>query len=551
MKIITRPWRQILTREVFWSATAILVYLALAKLLIHLLTANNYGYMVDEFYWLAMGQHPDFGYVDVPPLVAYVGAVWRFLFGASMFAIRTLPAFAGAVMVFFAGLLAREMGGGRFAQSITALLVLAAPAWLAINSIFAYDPFDQLGSIILFYLLVRLIKKETPRRWIGLGIMAGMGIMTKLTMLFTAVALVLGLLASPGLKSSRLLRAGRKSFLTKWPWLAAGIAILLCTPYIIWQWVHGWPLITYWRGYTTNRMWVGTSSGLPQFLGGLLWDLNPIMFPVLLLGFCYLLFHPEVKKYRPLGLGFLILLTFYSFVKLNPRLLVSACFPGLAAGAIWLEKIIIGAATTSSARGKGTFKLTPWLVRVYLGVVLISSVLLAPLFLPFLPIGALEKYEAAAPRFIRGSFMIPGNEIPLHFAFRFGWPELVEKVAEVYHRLPEAEREHCAIWTEFYWQAGAIDLLGKKYGLPNAISTHLSYYFWGPDPGRTGVDHEIVIFLGKNYTLFTDFDEMSEVDYLIGNPLGIGGLSKYLPVFICRKPKRPLKEIWPKRGSFN
>jgi 4-amino-4-deoxy-L-arabinose transferase-like glycosyltransferase len=111
------PKNKLLSRAVLLGATAILVYLALVKLIIHLLTANNYGYFVDEFYWMDMAKHLDFGYVDVPPLVAYIGAVWRFLFGASMFAIRILPALAGAVMVFFAGLLAREMGGGRFAQS--------------------------------------------------------------------------------------------------------------------------------------------------------------------------------------------------------------------------------------------------------------------------------------------------------------------------------------------------------------------------------------------------------------------------------------------------
>ena len=177
------PKIKLLSRTVLLGATAILVYLALVKLIIHLLTANNYGYDGDEFYWLAIGQHLDFGYVDVPPLVAYIGAVWRFLFGTSLFAIHILPALAGAVMVFFAGLLAREMGGGRFAQSVTALLVLVAPFWLKMNSMFTYDPFDQLCSIILFYLIVRLIKEETPRRWIGLGIMAGLGIMTKLTMI--------------------------------------------------------------------------------------------------------------------------------------------------------------------------------------------------------------------------------------------------------------------------------------------------------------------------------------------------------------------------------
>lgn len=542
---------KLLSRAVLLGATAILIYMALVKLIIHLLTANNYGYYVDEFYWLAMAKHLDFGYVDVTPLVAYVGAAWRFLFGASMFAIRILPSLAGAVMVFFAGLLAREMGGGRFAQSVAALLVLVTPAWLMVDSLFTYDSFDQLCSIILFYLIVRLIKEETPRRWIGLGIMAGLGIMTKVTMVFTVGALVLALLASPGLKSSGLKSPGRKSFLTKWPWLAAGIAILLCTPYIIWQWVHGWPLITYCQGYTVNRFLFlggGTSQGLLQFFGGLLLALNPF-----LLGLYYLLFHQEGKKYRPLGLSFLVLLIFYIYRMsvLAPKFLVSAYFPLLAAGVVWLEKIIIGAATSSQAllRRKGTFRLTPWLVRVYLGVILISSALLAPLSLPLLPIDAFKKYEAATQRFIMGSHNYQEAELPLQFAFRFGWPELVRKVAEVYHGLPEAEQKKCVILTEFYGHAGAIDLLGKEYGLPNAISTHLSYYFWGPYPNQTGIDPEVVILLGKNYTLFTNFYEVIEADYLMGNPLG-SVLSKNLPIFVCRKPKRPLKEVWPSLANF-
>jgi 4-amino-4-deoxy-L-arabinose transferase-like glycosyltransferase len=541
------PKNKLLSRAVLLGTTAILIYLALVKLIIHLLTANNYGYFVDEFYWLAMAKHLDFGYVDVTPLVAYVGAGWRLLFGASLLSIRILPALAGAVMVFFAGLLAREMGGGRFAQGFTALLVLTAPIWLMFNSLFAYDPFDQLCSIILFYLIVRLIKKETPRRWIGLGIMAGLGILTKQTMVFTVGALVLSILASPG----------RKSFLTKWPWLAAGIAILLCTPYTIWQWVHGWPLITYSQGYTVNRFMFlvsGNSRGLLQFLWGSLLSFNPFLLPVLLLGLCYLLFYPEGKKYRPLGLSFLVLLIFYICVKLGPlapKFLISTCFPLLAASVVWLEKIINGAAPSSRERGKGTFRLTPWLVRAYLGVILIFSLILAPLALPVLPIDALKKYEAVTPRFITETFTM-GTELPLQFAFRFGWPELVQKVAEIYHRLPEAEQKKCVILTEFYGHAGAIDLLGKKYGLPNAISTHLSYYFWGTDPDRTGVDPEVAIVV--SFSLYSRlpnavFDEVTLMGFTTSNPL-CSVLSKNLPIFVCRKPKRPLKEIWPRLANF-
>ena len=127
MNIINHFKTKFWTRHFLWCDNAILIYLALAKLVIHLLTSTGYGYFGDELYWQAMAKHLDFGYVDVPPLVAYLAAISRFLLGTSLFAIHLLPAIAGAVMVYFAGLTARELGGGRFAQWFSALTVLAAP----------------------------------------------------------------------------------------------------------------------------------------------------------------------------------------------------------------------------------------------------------------------------------------------------------------------------------------------------------------------------------------------------------------------------------------
>ena len=114
--------------------------------------------------------------MDVPPLVPLLTACSNFLFGASLFAIHIIPAIAGGVMVVFAGLITRELGGGRFAQWFTALMVITAPIWLVLNSWFAYDPFDQMLTAIFFYFVLLINKKETPGRWILLGIIAGIQI---------------------------------------------------------------------------------------------------------------------------------------------------------------------------------------------------------------------------------------------------------------------------------------------------------------------------------------------------------------------------------------
>jgi 4-amino-4-deoxy-L-arabinose transferase-like glycosyltransferase len=145
--------------------------------------------------------------------------------------------------IYFAGLTARELGGGRIAQWFAALTMLTAPYLLTINSAFTYDPFDQLCTIILFYLVVRIINEETPKKWLLLGIVAGIGVMTKLSMLFTCGALTISLLVT----------SRQKSFLTVWPWLAALIAAFVGIPYLVWQSVHGWPLITYWHNYALEN----------------------------------------------------------------------------------------------------------------------------------------------------------------------------------------------------------------------------------------------------------------------------------------------------------
>src|SRR5687767_12694247 len=170
------------------GATAILVYLALFKLLLHLFTADNYGYFRDELYYVAAGEHLDLGYVDFPPLVAIVAAFTRSLFGDSLLALHFFPALAGAAVVVLAGLIARELGGGRFAQGLAALATLIAPTLLVFGTWLSMDAFDQLWWVLATYVLVRIFKLDQPRLWLVFGLVAGLGLLTKLTMLYLGLA---------------------------------------------------------------------------------------------------------------------------------------------------------------------------------------------------------------------------------------------------------------------------------------------------------------------------------------------------------------------------
>lgn len=172
-------------RALLSGGTAVLL-LAFVKLLVHLLTANNYGYFRDELYYIAAGERLAPGYVDFPPFVALVTALVHATLGDSLLALRLLPALAGAAVVVLAGLMARELGGGRFAQGLAALAVLVAPNFLVFGTFVSMDAFDQLFQVSAAYVLLVILKRDRPRLWLLFGLFAGLGLLTKVTMLFSA-----------------------------------------------------------------------------------------------------------------------------------------------------------------------------------------------------------------------------------------------------------------------------------------------------------------------------------------------------------------------------
>ncbi len=174
-----------------------LVYLALAKLLLHLLTADNYGYFRDELYYMAAGERLDLGYVDFPPFVAIVAAVTRWLFGDSLPALHVFPALAGALVVVLTGLMARELGGCRFAQGLAALATLIASSFLVMGTFLSMDSFDQLWWVLGSYLLLLILRREKRHLWLVFGLVAGVGLLTKVTMLYFGFAVFVGLLLTP------------------------------------------------------------------------------------------------------------------------------------------------------------------------------------------------------------------------------------------------------------------------------------------------------------------------------------------------------------------
>ncbi len=501
---------------------AVVAYLAIAKLLLHLAAAGIYGLFVDELYFLACGEHLAWGYVDMPPLTALQAWLARTLFGDSMLAIRLLPALAGAGLVLLAAALARELGGRRFAQGLAALAVLVAPGYLAVDSYLSMNSVEPLLWMGCVLVLIRIIRSGNVRLWIWFGVLAGLGLENKQTMLLFAFALIAGL----------LLTAERRRVANRWFLLGGLAAFLIFLPNLIWMVQHHFPHLELLANIRRNQRNVALDP--VQFVGQQILAMQPLALPIWLCGLGSLLLGRDDKRYRALGWAYLVtlgtlLLTHGRFYYLLPA------YPMLfAAGAVAIERWL-------DRPGWG------WARPAYVALLALTGILIAPIAMPLLPPDTLVRYTETIGLSQPQLEHRRSSALPQFFADRFGWPEMAATVAKVYNALPPAERARTAIFGNDYGEAGAIDFYGPALGLPKAISGHLTYWYWGPRE-YTG---EIMIVLGEHRKerleqYFTSVEEVASV----GHPYAMA--SQHFPVYLCRGPKgRTLRQIWPELKNWN
>src|SRR5437588_2897807 len=228
-----------LSASVSKPVTRWLVGLGAASFVAHMLVAVNYGYFRDELYYIADGHHLQAGYVDQPLLMGWLAALVRVTIGDSLVAIHIIPALACALIIVVTGLIARELGGGRMAQILAGVAALFCLNFMATGSIFSMDVLDQLWWALASLIVARLLRRDAPRLWLLVGLVAAIALLTKLTVLFFGLALFLALLVTPE----------RHYLRRRWPWLGGGIAFLGLLPYPIWNAASGWPTIEFWQHY--------------------------------------------------------------------------------------------------------------------------------------------------------------------------------------------------------------------------------------------------------------------------------------------------------------
>jgi hypothetical protein len=502
------------------GSLAVVLYLSAAKLVLHLLTNGQYGYFRDELYYLACGEHLDWGYVDQAPLIAVVARAGRAALGDSLFAIRFLPAVAGAATVLFTGLLARELGGGRFAAALGCLALIVAPSYLAGNTILTMNAFEPLVWVACAYLVVRIFKTGDARLWLPFGVVAGLGLMNKHSTLTFGFAVVAGL----------LLTRERRQFLGVWLWLGGAVALLIFLPNIIWQVAHGWPTVEVLRNADKNQ---NVAFSLAEFVKGQVLFMHPLAFPVWAAGLYFYLFTKAGRQFRALGVAYVVLFALMVVFRAKVYYLVPFYPVLLAAGGVQFEAWLARLGWA-------------WVKPAAAGLLLAGGALTAPLALPVLPVETFIRYQRALgvepPRMEK----LRLGELPQHYADMFGWEEMTRTVAGVYNSLPPEERARCAVFARNYGEAGAIDFFGARYGLPKAIGKHQNYFLWGPRE-YTG---ECVITVGeRERDVGKSFDQV-ELAATFTHPYVLPHENN-LPVFVCRRPKRPLREIWPEVKCYS
>lgn len=508
-----------LTRE-WWFAPAIVAAIYFAA---HMITATRYGYFRDALYYLACSRHLDWGYVDQPPLIAVIGWIARHTLGTSLRALLFWPALAGCGRILLVAAFARELGAKRYGTALAALLAAVPAVWAVIDHQFAMNAFEPLFWTGCAFALLRMIRTGDVRLWIAFGAIGGLGLENKYSMGFFAAALLLGL----------LLTRQRKLLWTPWLLAGGGVALLIFLPNLLWNIRHHWPFLELMRNIRAS----GRDVVLPplKYLGQQALMMAPQTLPFWLAGLGFYFFSRRAAAYRMFGWAFVLTIAF--FMAMHGKDYYSApAYPMLlAAGAVATEMFF------ETARFAARPKLRARLQGTTFRVVIITWLVMLPLFLPILSIErfvALQKWIGIEPSHTEVNQI--GVLLPQYFADEFGWQEMVEQVARVYHSLSPEEQAKTAIYTENYGQAGAIDFFGPRYGLPRAICAHQTYFLWGPRE-YTG---EIMILVGSaNIEDARPHFASVETVATLSNPYAMP--HEKHPILLARGLKVNLSEIWP------
>lgn len=479
------------------------------KLIIHLIADYNSGFQGDELLHIATGNHPAFGYMEFPPVIGWLAWIQDQFGSTSVFVHHIFNHIATLFILILIGLTTVELGGRSRAVFLVMLCVLAAPAFDRGQQLFQPVVFSQLFWVLSFYLLVKFVKAPNNRSLFYLTLALGFGFLTKYDIVFFMA----------GLSSLFFFKRIQAMLLSNQVWKYIVLFLLLTGPNLWWQYQHGFPVFQMFSRLYETQLDKLTPG---KVIGGLVLGLNPVTLLIWPAGLIFMFNTTDKETYRPLAISIVLCILCLAISKSKDYYFYSAFIFLMIFGSIWFEQKIL-----ASKR---------WILYPVFLLFLLTGLFLMPWGMMVLPLhDFISDYKIKKEN----------NRYQIHYEEYYSaekWKNTLTALQAVYDSLPGQERNTCLIWGKHYRQAGAVDLFGRKYGLPGAFSYHGSFYLWAPQGqmpetviGFTNDEASIAFFkcyfssvvaVKKLYNPYADFDK-----------------DVYQTIYICKKPKQNFDEL--------
>ncbi|MEU8897526.1 glycosyltransferase family 39 protein [Nocardia sp. NPDC048505] len=459
---------------------------------------GRYGFFGDELYFVAAGRRLAWGYADQGPLVPAIARLMDLLAPGSMVAQRIPAVLVTLAAIVLSAQIAREFGGSRGAQVLTAAAYATSPFLLVQGTQLATNTIDTALWVLISWLLIRWVRTRRDALLFWAALVTALDMQVKWLIPFFWIAVAIGVLC---FGPRELLR--RKAL-----WLGGAAVLALSVPMLLWQAAHDWPQLGMGAQVAQEQetvggryTWIPLAVAAAGLLGGVL----------LIAGICTLLRSESLRPYRFLGVVPLVLTLI--FVATNGRSYYAAgCYAALiAAGAVWW--------TRDGVR---------WRRIVAVPLVALSAAMVL-WSLPWQSEDSIDPVDSQAEA---------GLAIGVYG--KFGWPELRDATAAAYRQLPPAERARAVLIADSYWQASALDVERERYGLPAVYSPNRGFGYFGTPPDTA----TSVVWIGGEEpelrALFGTVTAVGRVDARLGLP----GVTRDVTIWRCEQPLRPWSQTW-------
>jgi len=470
-----------------------------AVVIVQALLLGRYGFHRDELYFMVAGDHPDWGYVDQPPLTPMIARVSTTLFGDDPPGLRVVAVAACAATVWMTAVIARELGGGRAGQALAAGCAAASGMVLAVGHMLSTATLDILAWLVVSWLVLRVLRTGDGRWWPAVGVAVGVATANKYLVAYLVLALLAGVLAvgPRAVLRSRGLAVG------------IGCAVALCVPGLIWQAAHDWPQFTVAGG-------IGADDGAENrimFAPLQIAYLSPVFVPIWVAGAVRLWRSRRVRWARAVVPAYATLCVLvlasggksYYALPLLLVLVAAGCEPTVR----WV-----------AAAGRGR--------RVLLGAgMALAASTSSVIALPILPPDKVDVVIGVNPE--------QGEQV--------GWPEVADAAAVAWSAIAPEQRSGAVLFAGNYGEAGALARYGPARGLPRPYSGHMSFADWGPPPdSATGP----VVFVheagpDERSRRFGECRVVARVD----NAADVDNEERGALVELCSGPVEPWSRLWP------